>query len=171
LFLTLTVKNPKMENLREKPNEMSKAWRRFKDLSDWPTSGWLRATEVTKGQDGNPHPLCHVLMCVPSDYFTSGGYVNKERWLSMWCASMRDESIMKVDIRVVKPRAGTPVADTSKYVFKYRDLAADSGCCNCFAKRNAGRPAICRVAVGLPVYCLGAEGFCRLYQCATDNAR
>ena len=46
--------------------------------------------------------------------------MNKELWLSMWRESMRDESIVKVDIRVVKPRAGTPVADTLKYVFKYR---------------------------------------------------
>jgi hypothetical protein len=45
-------------------------------------------------------------MCVPPDYFTSGWYVNKELWLAMWRASMRDESIIKVDIRVVKPRAG-----------------------------------------------------------------
>ena len=37
----------------------------------------------------------------------------------MWRESMRDQSIMKVDIWVVKPRAGTPVADTLKYVFKY----------------------------------------------------
>ena len=116
LFLTLTVKNPKMENLRAKLNEMSKAWGRFTNLKDFPASGWLRATEVTKGQDGNPHPHYHVLMCVPPDYFTSG-YVNKDRWLAMWRESMRDESIVKVDIRVVKPREGTPVADTLKYVF------------------------------------------------------
>ena len=66
----------------------------------------------------NPH--CHVLMCVPPDYFTRGGYVKKDRSLAMWREFMRDESIMKVDIRDVKPREGTPVADTLKYVFKYR---------------------------------------------------
>ena len=115
LFLTLTVKNPKMENLRD----MNKAWCRFKELQDFPASGWLRATEVTKGQDGNPHPHFHILMCVSPDYFRPERFVKKPRWLAMWRESMRDESIMKVDIRVVKPRAGTPMADTLKYVFKY----------------------------------------------------
>jgi plasmid rolling circle replication initiator protein Rep len=57
LFLTLTVKNPKMENPREKLNEMIKAWERFKELQNFPASGWLRATEVTKGQDSNPHAI------------------------------------------------------------------------------------------------------------------
>jgi plasmid rolling circle replication initiator protein Rep len=58
---------------------MSKAWGRFKELQDSSALGWLRATEVTKGQDGNPHPHYYVLMCVPPDYFSSGRYVKKER--------------------------------------------------------------------------------------------
>ena len=100
LFLTLTVKNPEMSNLRATIADMNKAWQRMIQRKEWPALGWLRAVEVTKGQDGNPHPHFHVLMCVKPSYF-SHGYIKQETWLQIWRDCMRDQSITQVDIRVV----------------------------------------------------------------------
>ncbi len=130
LFLTLTIKNPTMDNLRSTIVSMNAAWKRMIQRKDWPALGWLRAVEVTLGQDGNPHPHFHVLMCVKPSYFSGTGYIKQETWLQMWRDCMRDQSIMEVDIRVVKPKnkggnLGAAVVETLKYSFKPEDVMRD----------------------------------------------
>ena len=126
LFLTLTVKNPTMDNLRSTIVSMNAAWKRMIERKDWPAVGWLRTVEVTLGQDGNPHPHFHVLMCVKPSYF-SHGYIKQETWLQIWRDCMRDQSITQVDIRVVKPKNKggdlfAAVVETLKYSFKPSDV-------------------------------------------------
>lgn len=72
LFLTLTVENCRVEDLRETLQRMNQAWRRFvlrKEFSS--VIGWVRTTEVTreKERSGYAHPHFHVLLMVPSWYF------------------------------------------------------------------------------------------------------
>ena len=129
LFLTLTVKSPPMQDLRATILAMNKAWHRLVVRKDWPAVGWLRAVEVTKGRDGNPHPHFHVLMAVKPSYF-SHGYIKQDAWLQLWRDVMRDQSITQVDIRVVKPKEkggklGAAVAETLKYAVKPEDLMRD----------------------------------------------
>lgn len=129
LFLTLTVKNPPMGGLGDKIRDMNKAWARMTHLKSWPALGWLRAVEVTKGKDGNPHPHFHVLLCVPKSYFSGRGYIGKERWLGMWQGAMRDDSIKIVDIRKVKDREVNEDNDFSRtlgYVVKYATKIDDA---------------------------------------------
>ena len=78
-----------MENLRDKLKDMSKAWGCFKELKDWPALGWLRATEVNKGQDGNPKsPLSYADVCA-TGLFYACRVRKKDRSLAMWRETAR----------------------------------------------------------------------------------
>ncbi len=104
LFVTLTVPNCNIQDLRETIKLMNSGWKRFierKELSHF--HGWIRTTEVTKGKDGQlrAHPHFHVLILAKPGYF-SNHYLNHARWLSLWQESMRDFSITQVDIRTPK---------------------------------------------------------------------
>jgi len=50
LFLTLTVRNCPMGELRQTLDAMNKGWQRFKECSFFPTGAWLRRTEITLGR-------------------------------------------------------------------------------------------------------------------------
>ena len=53
IFLTLTVKNCPVDELRTTINEMHRAWKRMTQRSFFPTKFWFRRTEVTQ-QVGDP---------------------------------------------------------------------------------------------------------------------
>jgi len=85
VFLTLTVKNCRLTELKETIKSMNKAWDRMKKCSFWPSEYWLRRTEVTvekhldtSEQPSEPfvHPHFHVMLLVKPSYF-SHGYVKK----------------------------------------------------------------------------------------------
>lgn len=107
LFLTLTVENCPVDELRETLQMMSKAWNRFKlrkEFSD--VMGWVRTTEVTreKARPGYAHPHFHVLLMVPSSYFSGSGYVKKADWAEAWRGALRADYTPVVDVRTVKPK-------------------------------------------------------------------
>jgi len=112
LFLTLTVRNMPISELRSSLHEMNKAWQRLIKRREFSSVlGWIRATEVTRGQDGGAHPHFHVLMMVRPSYFGSKYYVTQARWAELWqeCARLDYQPI--VDIRAVKPKS--PVSGDS----------------------------------------------------------
>jgi plasmid rolling circle replication initiator protein Rep len=70
LFVTLTVKNCQIKELRENLDLINKAFKRFTELKAWPGKGWVKSIEVTKGKDGvSAHPHLHILAIVPPSYF------------------------------------------------------------------------------------------------------
>jgi hypothetical protein len=93
--------------------------------------GWIRTTEVTRGSDGTAHPNFHVLMLVPSNYFTKN-YISHSRWVEMWRMALRVEYTPVVDIRAVKGTARQSwditqaVRETLKYSVKPSDMKADA---------------------------------------------
>lgn len=131
LFLTLTVPNPPVNELRSTLQTMNKAWQRLIKRKEFkPVLGFIRTTEVTHGKDGNAHPHFHALLLVPSWYFSGASYVKHARWLDLWRECMRDDSIMSVDVRAVKslnkddPKTGLQraAAETLKYSVKPDDM-------------------------------------------------
>ncbi len=130
LFLTLTVPNPPVNELRSTLQAMNKAWQRLIKRKEFkPVLGFIRTTEVTHGKDGNAHPHFHALLLVPSSMFGEY-YVKHARWLDLWRECMRDDSIESVDIRTVKsldkndPKTGLQraAAETLKYSVKPADM-------------------------------------------------
>jgi plasmid rolling circle replication initiator protein Rep len=126
LFLTLTVRNCDSADIRETIKKMSAGWKRFIQRKDWPATGWMRSTEITRNpDDGTAHPHFHVLMMVPAGYF-SRGYVPQAEWVSRWKNSLRIDYDPVVDVRAVKPKKDgqtiqAAVVETLKYATKAED--------------------------------------------------
>ena len=126
LFVTLTLKNTPITELKETLKAMNKGFQRLSQLKSFPAIGWLRSTEVTKGRDGNAHPHFHCLLLVPRSYF-GRNYVKQSEWVSMWRGSMRLDYDPILDVRSVKEGSKPMelVPELLKYCVKESDLVAD----------------------------------------------
>ena len=85
--------------------------------------GFFRALEVTyNGDRDDYHPHFHILLAVPSNYFTKN-YITQNRWLELWRESTRYPEITQVDIRVIKPNKkrenSTSIESAAAEVGKY----------------------------------------------------
>jgi plasmid rolling circle replication initiator protein Rep len=147
-FLTLTVNNVSLNQLRATLNKMSKAWNNLYQRRTFPAVGFLRSMEVTiqrqrmpwdtKKNTGPPvrsadgqlmaHPHFHILLEMEEDYFTNG--FKKTEWFSgQW------GSVLKVDynpiVHIKKIRAGSDgdflkaLLETCKYTVKPADFCDD----------------------------------------------
>jgi plasmid rolling circle replication initiator protein Rep len=134
LFLTLTVRNVPITELRSQIRSMNEAWHRLVKRHEFASNvlGWIRTTEVTRGRDGSAHPHFHCLLMVRPSYFGKG-YVKQERWVDLWRECARLDYRPSVRIQVVKPKSGTKpgstesplrwaVAETLKYSVKPEDM-------------------------------------------------
>jgi plasmid rolling circle replication initiator protein Rep len=126
LFLTLTMKNVKMNILKETLKDMNSGFRRLSQLKSFPAIGWLRSTEVTRGRDGSAHPHFHSLLLVPSSYF-GRDYLKQSDWVEMWRKSMRLDYNPVLDVQAIK-QGNTPmdlVPELLKYCTKESDMVTD----------------------------------------------
>jgi plasmid rolling circle replication initiator protein Rep len=126
LFITLTIKNCPIGELRDTLTQMNKGFKRMVERKLFPAVGWLRSTEVTRGRDGNAHPHFHCLLMVPSSYF-SHGYIKQHEWVELWRDCMRLDYNPVIDVRAVH-KGNNPsslVPELLKYVTKESDLVAD----------------------------------------------
>jgi plasmid rolling circle replication initiator protein Rep len=131
VFLTLTVENCPLIELRETIKTMNAAWSRLlkvKELSC--VKGWLRNVEVTRGKsDANTaHPHFHILLCVPSYYFTSH-YISQEKWGELWRDALRVDYVPMVNVQAVK-ELNNGIAELTKattYSIKPSDLVDENG--------------------------------------------
>lgn len=113
LLLTLTVPNVKAENLSDEIKHLTQSWDRLCKRAFFKKSikGWFRALEVTyNGDRDDYHPHFHVLLCVPSNYF-SKNYVSQSDWLRHWQECTRYPHITQVDVRAIKPNKKRPESD------------------------------------------------------------
>lgn len=130
VFLTLTVKNCAITDLRTQLSEMGKAWKKLlkrKEFGD--VLGWMKSLEVTRGADGSAHPHFHCLLLVKSTYFQPGHYVPQPAWAEAWRQASRLDYLPIVDVRIVKSKGdegiGGAVAETLKYAVKAADMTSD----------------------------------------------
>lgn len=141
VFLTLTIRNPEMSELRSALSNMSKAWQRLIQRKDWPAKGFIRTTEVTKGKNGNPHPHFHVLLLVDPGYFAGHSYFSQAKWADHWRDALRADYTPIVHVAKVKSKSdkakaaeangdknaalSAAVAETLKYAVKPEDMLTD----------------------------------------------
>jgi plasmid rolling circle replication initiator protein Rep len=129
LFLTLTIRNCPITELRSQIRSMNEAWHRLIKRKEFgAVLGWVRTTEVTKGRDGLAHPHFHCLLMVRPSYFGKG-YITQQRWVDLWRECARLDYRPSVYIRVVKPKPGSTesplrraVSETLKYAVKPEDM-------------------------------------------------
>ena len=139
IFLTLTVSNCKISELRETLMWMNAAWSKLTRRKNFPALGFIKSVEVTRNfEDGTAHPHFHCLMLVPAGYFKRG-YISQANWAILWQSCLKTDYTPRVDVRAVKPKK-TPlkakpdplnkamaqaVCETLKYAVKPSDLLAD----------------------------------------------
>lgn len=112
VFLTLTVRNVEGDELKNKMDQMTKAWNRFAGYAKFKKSvkGYFRAMEVTRNWDkksewyGTYHPHFHVLLAVPNSYFQAKYYIKQSEWTSMWQRAMKLDYTPIVHVAKVKPK-------------------------------------------------------------------
>jgi len=126
LFVTLTVKNCPIAELRATLTWMNESFKRLTKLKDWPAQGWLKSVEVTRGKDGSAHPHFHCLLLVPPSYF-SHGYLSQAKWVELWQRCLRIDYQPVMDVQAVKKGAQpmSLVPELLKYCVKESDLVAD----------------------------------------------
>ncbi len=139
IFLTLTVQNCPLEELRANVTHINKSWGRLVKRSKFPAVGWLKSLEVTRGRDGNAHPHLHVMLMVKASYFKGTNYLSQKRWSELWKSCLRVDYQPVVDIRLVKPKSGSSensvtvymsgvkkaIVEVVKYSVKEADLTDD----------------------------------------------
>lgn len=128
LFLTLTVRNCQIDELRATLADMGKAWKRLVRKPEFQiVCGWIRGTEVTRAADGQAHPHFHALLLVPASYFAGKNYIKQEKWVELWQAAARLNYPPSVDIRRVKTAAGgiEEAVKAATYSVKPSELEAD----------------------------------------------
>lgn len=128
LFLTLTVRNCQLDELRDTLHAMNAAWQRLIKRAEFqPVRGWIRTTEVTRGRDGTAHPHFHTLLLVPSSMASGRHYVTQGRWVDLWRECARLDYPPVVDVRAVRgtdpERVREAATETLKYAVKPTDLA------------------------------------------------
>lgn len=138
IFVTLTVKNCELSDLKKTLTWMNIAWKRFLGRKEFPALGFIKSVEVTRGWDGTAHPHFHCLMLVPAGYF-SKGYIAQAEWTTLWQSCLKVDYTPIVNVKTVKGKKDTlnatgeaskeamarAVCETLKYSVKPNDLLAD----------------------------------------------
>ena len=128
LFLTLTVRNCEITSLKDTLAWMNKAFKRLNELKDFPSVGYIKTTEVTRGKTppGSAHPHFHILMMVKPSYF-SHGYISQAKWVELWQKSLRVDYKPILDVQALKPQDSLIglLAEVIKYSVKESDITLD----------------------------------------------
>ncbi len=128
LFLTLTVQNCRIIDLRETIQLMHKSWQRLIQRKKFPGVGFIRSTEVTRGKNDSAHPHFHCLLLVKPGYFkNNSSYINHRDWVNLWRSCLRADYDPVVDIRAISEDLSpiVVVPEILKYCVKEADLVAD----------------------------------------------
>lgn len=135
VFLTLTARNCPVNELRDAIKAMNQAFKRMTLRKDWPAQGFIKSVEVTRSASGEAHPHFHILMMVPSSYF-SQGYISQERWRELWKSVLKVDYLPVVNVKAVKPKKAIEgqspidaiadgIRETLKYSVKPEDMVGD----------------------------------------------
>lgn len=120
IFLTLTVKNCKLENLRCTIDWMNYAWRKLVKRKCFPAVGWIKSIEVTRNNYSKTvHPHIHALLAVKPSYFGKN-YIKQSRWKELWKDSLKVSYTPVVHVRKV-----SDVQSSIPEIFKYTTKESD----------------------------------------------
>ena len=123
LFMTLTLKNCPIEELRGSILHLNRSFSRLTKLKHFPPIGFLKTVEVTRGKRGDAHPHLHILMMVQPSYF-GVNYVSKKEWCSWWKRATKVNYTPIIDVQAIKPNDSLTgiLAEVIKYQTKPNDL-------------------------------------------------
>jgi len=136
LFLTLTIRNPSVEDLKATVKDMNQSFQRLAQTKAYKNSiiGHFKALEIVgdKTPDGEVHPHFHILLITNKSYFTSRYYLSQAKWTEMWKKALRVEYTPIVNIQKIKSKnqnlsaLQSAVYETVKYSVKHTELTSKS---------------------------------------------
>ena len=132
LFLTLTVSNPDVKDLKSTIAKMNKSFKKMSETKAFNNAvlGYFKSIEILgdKTPKGQAHPHFHILLVVKESYFKKSDYINQKEFLQMWRDATRNQNITQVDVRRIKSKnenfsdIDSAIAETVKYSVKHSDL-------------------------------------------------
>lgn len=151
IFLTLTVRNCELSQLRERLAWMNKSWELLTKRKQWPAMGWIKTVEVTRSADDSVHPHFHALLLVRSSYFKGSSYLSQDRWTDLWKGCLKVDYNPIVHVCAIYSRSGTPEGDIGsamakatsevlKYAVKPSDTLSDDS-----ARRMSNCDWLCEI--------------------------
>lgn len=134
IFLTLTIANCPIKELRDTIKIMNNAWAKMikrKGLSF--IKGWARKVEVTqeKNRKDYAHPHFHCILQVNESYFSSRDYLSQKDWIKYWTEAMKSNVDLGVDVRALRKSfdsndiATTELLKAFNYSVKPEDIIDD----------------------------------------------
>jgi plasmid rolling circle replication initiator protein Rep len=126
LFVTLTLKNCQIYELRDTLSLINESFKRLTKLKAYPAVGWIKSVEVTRGRDGSAHPHLHILMMVKPSYFKHS-YLSQAKWCELWQQCLRIDYKPILDVQAIKKDLPPHfiIPEILKYQVKESDLIAD----------------------------------------------
>jgi plasmid rolling circle replication initiator protein Rep len=131
VFLTLTVRNCRGEELGQTITDMMAAWQRMTQTK-WfrnTVKGTYRGLEVTHNVDDTStsydtyHPHFHCVLAVNKTYLTDPKqYMSHDGWVEMWQKANRFDYKPMVNVKRVKGDTAKAVAEVAKYTVKDGDI-------------------------------------------------
>lgn len=123
IFITLTVKNCKGEELNKTINHLLDSFKRLTNRRTWKENfiGYVRGLEITYNSVTDTfHPHIHILVATNENYFKSN-YVDIHTLRTWWTESARLDYFVQVNIEKVKDKEKA-VAEVAKYAVKMSDI-------------------------------------------------
>lgn len=126
LFLTLTVRNVRGEDLAATLDAMQEGWHRMQINRAYKrrVRGSMRTLEITRNaEDGTYHPHYHIILVVPANYArrSSGLYWTHEDWQRAWALAARLPYDPMVSIEAVRGGRRRGVEEMAHYLAKDQD--------------------------------------------------
>ena len=123
LFITLTVRNCDITDLKATIIHLNKSFTRLAKRRTWPGVGYLKSVEVTRGRNGSAHPHLHVVVGVKPSYF-SHGYIRQAEWVEAWRQCLKVDYDPMLDVQALKPTDSMVglLMEVIKYQVKPNDL-------------------------------------------------
>lgn len=130
LFLTLTVRNVKGDELPKETDELIEAAQRWKrtELYKKAFIGSYRALEITYNEEEDTyHPHLHYLMTVGGNYFekSNPNYVTKDKLIKSWREAARLDYDPSVSIEAIRQKPGQSITSACAEVCKYPAKTAE----------------------------------------------
>ena len=136
LFLTLTISNPDVKDLKSTIAKMNKSFKKMSETKQFKNAilGYFKSIEILgdKTPKGQAHPHFHILLVVKENYFKKSDYINKSEWTEMWRKSLGVEYTPVVDVRRIKSKnenfsdIDSAIIETVKYSVKHTELTKRS---------------------------------------------
>ena len=123
LFLTLTVPNVTLDNLRDELSLITESWGKLSRRREVKRAikASHRAIEITYNHKTDTyHPHAHIILAVNSNYF-SKNYIKHERWQQMWAESTgytEDVIGSKLQVNIKRLKGEGGVSEACKYSLK-----------------------------------------------------